>query len=82
MPGGLVRTADGGQRQRIRQAENAVVVAQLLAWWQDMGTDRMPEPPGHEFSCECQHLGCEQVTGLLVTDYQSRSAAGPVLGHS
>ncbi len=81
LPGGLVRAATGSQRQQVRQAENAVVVAQLLAWWQDMGPDRMPEPPGFEFSCECQNLGCDQVVGLLVTDYQSRSASAPVTSH-
>lgn len=78
LPGGLARAATGAERQRIRQAENAVVVRQLLGWWADMGPERMPDPPGFEFSCECETLGCEQVVPLTVTDYQERSGAGPV----
>jgi hypothetical protein len=78
LPGGLVTARDGRHRQLIRQAENAVAAAQLRAWWQDTGPDRMPDPPVFEFSCECQTPGCEQVVGLPVTGYQQRSAAGPV----
>lgn len=78
LPGGLVRAADGGQRQRIRQAENAVVVRQLLGWWADRGPEEMPDPPPFPFSCECESLGCEQTVTMSVTEYQRRSADGPV----
>jgi hypothetical protein len=75
---GLIRAADGAERQQIRRAENAVVVRQLLAWWQDLGQELMPGPPVFPFSCECEFLGCERVVPLPVTEYQRRRAAGPV----
>jgi hypothetical protein len=78
LPGGLVRAADGAQRQRIRQAENAVVVRQLLGWWTDLGPERMPAAPPFPFSCECETKGCEQTVTMPVTEYQRRSAHGPV----
>jgi hypothetical protein len=78
LPGGLVRAADGRQRRRTRQAENAVVVRQLLGWWADLGPEHMPDPPVFPFSCECEDLGCEQTVTLSVTEYQRRSADGPV----
>ncbi len=78
VPGGLVRAANGRERQQIRQAENAVVVRQLLGWWADAGPDRMPDAPPFPFSCECQNLGCEQTVTMTVTEYQRRSAGGPV----
>ncbi len=78
LPGGLIRAADGRELQQMRRAENAVVVRQLLAWWQDMGAARMPDAPVFDFSCECESLGCEQVAAVAVTDYQHRSASGPV----
>jgi len=43
LPGGLIRAADGEQRRRIRQAENAVVVRRLLSWSADPGKEQMPE---------------------------------------
>jgi hypothetical protein len=78
LPGGLIRARDGLQRQRIRQAENAVAVHQLLSWWKDMGPEFMPQAPVFEFSCECETLGCDQVVRLPVTDYQRLASAGPV----
>lgn len=78
LPGGLVQAADGGQRRRIRQAENAVVVRQLVGWRADLGRERMPEDPPFPFSCECDSLGCEQTVTMSVIDYQRRSANGPV----
>jgi hypothetical protein len=78
VPGGLARAAGGEQRRRTRQAENAVVVRQLLGW-------RAERDPGHglgdplfPFSCECDNRGCEQTVTLSVTEYQRRSADGPV----
>jgi len=79
LPGGLVRAADGGQRRRIRQAENAVVVRQLLGWWADLGPERMPDPPPFPFSCECEQTGCEQTITMSAPEYQRRSAIGPVI---
>jgi hypothetical protein len=78
LPGGLVRAAGGRQRQRIRQAENAVVVRQLLGWWADLGPEHMPDAPPFPFSCECEEMGCEQTVTLTVIEYQRRSAGGPV----
>jgi len=78
LPGGLVRAADGDQRRVIRQAENAVVVRQLLGWWADLGPERMPDPPPYPFSCECGTSGCEQTVTMSVIEYQRRSADGPV----
>jgi hypothetical protein len=78
LPGGLVRAADGGQRQRIRQAENAAVVRQRPGWLADLGPDQMPDAPPFPFSCECESLGCEQTVTMSVTEYQRRSADGPV----
>jgi hypothetical protein len=78
LPGGLVRAGGGAQRQRIRQAENAVVVRQLLGWWADLGPAQMPDAPPFPFSCECETLGCEQTVTMSVTEYQRRSADGPV----
>jgi hypothetical protein len=78
LPGGLVRAAGGRQRQRIRQAENAVVVRQLLGWWADLGPQHMPDAPLFPFSCECEDMGCEQTVTLSVVEYQRRSADGPV----
>ncbi len=78
LPGGLVRAADGGQRQRIRQAENAVVVRQLLGWQTDLGPEQMPDAPPFPFSCECGSPGCERTVTMPVTEYQRRSADGPV----
>jgi hypothetical protein len=78
VPGGLITARGGEQRQRIRQAENAVVVRQLLGWWNDLGPEQMPDPPPFPFSCECDTLGCEQTVTMSVVDYKRRSAAGPV----
>lgn len=78
LPGGLVRAADGRQRQRIRQAENAVVVRQLLGWQADLGPERMPDAPPFPFGCECESPGCEQTVTISVIEYQRRSANGPV----
>jgi hypothetical protein len=78
LPGGLVRARDSGQRRRIRQAENAVVVRQLLGWWADLGPEQMRDPPPFPFSCECGKRGCEQTLTMPVTEYQRRSADGPV----
>jgi hypothetical protein len=78
LPGGLVQAADSGQRQRIRQAENAVVVRQLLGWQADLGPDRMPAAPPFPFSCECEQMGCEQTITMSALEYQRRSADGPV----
>jgi hypothetical protein len=78
LPGGLVRAADGRQRQRIRQAENAVVVRQLLGWWADLGPEHMRDAPPFPFSCECESTGCEQTVTVSVVEYQRRSAIGPV----
>lgn len=78
LPGGLVRAADGGQRRRIRQAENAVVVRQLLGWWADLGPEHMPDAPPYPFSCECESMGCEQTVTMSVIEFQRRSADGPV----
>jgi hypothetical protein len=78
LPGGLVRAGDGEQRRRIRQAENAVVVRQLLGWWAELGPEHMPDAPPFPFSCECETMGCEQTVTMSVTEYQHRSADGPV----
>ncbi len=78
LPGGLVRAASGRERQRIRQAENAVAVRQLLGWWTDLGPERMPGAPPFPFSCECETLGCEQTVTMSVTEYQRRREDGPV----
>jgi Phage tail assembly chaperone protein, TAC len=80
LPGGLVRAADGGHRRRIRQAENAVVVRQLLGWQADLGPERMPDAPPFPFSCECERLGCERTITMSALEYQQRSADGPVTG--
>lgn len=78
LPGGLVRAAGGEQRRRTRQAENAIVVGQLLGWQSDMGPERMPDAPLFPFSCECESRGCEQTVTMSVAEYQRRSASGPV----
>lgn len=78
LPGGLVRAASSRERRRIRQAENAVVVRQLLGWRADLGPELMPSAPPFPFSCECGGKGCEQTVTLTVTEYQRRCAAGPV----
>jgi len=78
LPGGLIRAADGRQRQQIRQAENAVVVRQLLGWWADLGPEQMPGPPPFPFSCECESMSCEQTVTMSVVEYRRRSADGPV----
>jgi hypothetical protein len=78
LPGGLVRADSRRQRQLIRQAENAVVVRQLLGWWADLGPEQMPAAPPFPFSCECGSRGCEQTVTMSVTEYQRRSADGPV----
>lgn len=82
LPGGLIRAANGAQRQQIRRAENAAAVRQVLAWWQDMGPARMPGEPVFPFSCECAGMGCEQVVSLPVTEYRRRSSGAPVVAHS
>jgi hypothetical protein len=79
VPGGITQAADDRERQRIRQAENAMHVRQLLGWWADMGPARMPQPPAFPFSCECGQPGCTQLIKLPVTEYERRSAAGPVI---
>jgi hypothetical protein len=78
LPGGLVRAASSRELRRIRQAENAVVVRQLLGWQADLGPEQMPEAPPFPFSCECGSRGCEQTVTLSVTEYERRAAAGPV----
>jgi hypothetical protein len=78
LPCGLVRATDVGQRRQIRQAENAVVVRQLLGWWADLGTEHMREAPPFPFSCECGNTGCEQTVTVTVSEYQRRAADGPV----
>jgi hypothetical protein len=79
---GLRRAASGPERQRIRTAENAALVFQLLAWWEDaIGRDRMPDGPVFPFSCECERLGCEQSAEMPVTEYQRQSVVGPVTAH-
>jgi hypothetical protein len=79
LPGGLIRAASGAELQQIRRAENAVVVRQLHGWWQDLGPERMPDPPVFPFSCECEYRGCERIMRLPVSEYQRRSATGPVV---
>jgi len=79
---GLRRAASGPERHRIRMAENAAAVVQLVAWWQDaIGPERMPDGPVFPFACECETLGCERAAEASVTEYQRRSAAGPVTTH-
>ncbi len=78
LPGGLVRARAGAQLRRIRQAENAVVVRQLLGWWADLGPEQMRDAPPFPFSCECGTAGCEQTVTMSVTEYQRRCADGPV----
>jgi hypothetical protein len=78
LPGGITSAGDGPERQRIRQAENAIHVRQLLGWWADMGLVRMPEPPVFSFSCECELPGCTQLVRMPVTEYQRQAASGPV----
>ena len=79
---GLRRAASGSERQRIRTAENTAVVFQLIAWWEDaIGRDRMPDGPVFPFSCECDRLGCGVTVEVPVTEYQRRSAGGPVTAH-
>jgi hypothetical protein len=78
LPGGLIRARAGAQLRRIRQAENAVVVRQLLGWWADLGPEQMPDAPPFPFSCECGNQGCEQTVTMSVTEYQRCSAEGPV----
>ena len=79
---GLRRAASGPERQRIRMAENAAIVFQLVAWWQDaVGPERMPDGPVFPFACECETLGCERATEVSVTEYQRRSADRPVTAH-
>jgi hypothetical protein len=82
LPGGVARAADGQERQRIRQAENAVHARQLHGWWADLGPERMPDAPVFRFTCECELPGCEQLVPLPVTEYERRAAAGPVLAGS
>ena len=74
LPGGLVRAADGLQRRRIRQAENAVVVGQLLGWWADLGPEQMPDVPRSRSSGECETAGCEQTVTMSVVEYQRGSS--------
>jgi hypothetical protein len=78
LPGGLVRATGSEQRRRIRQAENAVVVRQLHGWRADLAAEHMPDAPPFPFSCECGSPGCEQTVTMPVTEYQLRSAEGPV----
>jgi hypothetical protein len=80
LPGGITQAANDRERQRIRQAENAMHVRQLLGWWADTGPARMPDPPVFPFSCECGLPGCTQLVRLPVTEYERRSAGGPVTG--
>lgn len=78
LPGGITQADTGPERQRIRQAENAVHVRQLLGWWADLGPAKMPAAPVFPFSCECELAGCTQLVRLPVTEYQRLSAAGTV----
>ncbi len=78
VPGGITPAADEWERRRIRQEENAMHVQQLLGWWAYMGRARMPQAPAFSFSCECGQPGCTQLIRLTVTEYERRSAAGPV----
>jgi hypothetical protein len=80
VPGGITPAADDRERQRIRQEENAMHVQQLLGWWAYVGQSRMPQPPAFSFSCECGQPGCMHLIRLPVTEYERRSAAGPVTG--
>jgi len=78
LPCGLVRAADVSQRRQIRQAENAVVVRQLLGWRADLSPELMRDAPPFPFSCECGGAGCEQTVTMPVSEYQRRAATGPV----
>jgi hypothetical protein len=51
---------------------------QLLGWRADLGPEHMPDAPPFPFSCECEHLGCEQTVTMSVVEYQCKSADGPV----
>jgi hypothetical protein len=78
VPGGITQAADDQERQRIRRAENAMHVQQLLGWWADRGPVRMPNPPEFPFSCECGRPGCTRLIRLPVPEYERLAARGPV----
>jgi hypothetical protein len=65
------RARDGAEHRRIRRIENAAVRDNLLAWREDAGVERMPDPPRYGFACECAAVrGCRERVLLAAGEYE------------
>jgi hypothetical protein len=73
-------TARTGERRReLRQRENDATVRNVYAYLTEVGQAAGWRVP---FTCECEHLGCDAVTGLMPDEYeQARAAACPIIAH-
>ncbi|WP_051802167.1 hypothetical protein [Actinocatenispora sera] len=67
---GPVGAADGDTRQRLRQAENAAVLANLTAHRDWIGATK---PLAGPFVCECTRLGCAVEARIDIEDYRARA---------
>ena len=81
LPCGLVRAATGEQRASIRRQENEVTARQLASYWDDVGSEAMPDAPVGPFSCECRTLGCTAEVSLPLDVYLAGRASGPWVTH-
>lgn len=64
------RAADGAEHRHIRRVENAAVRDNLVAWREDVGVARMPEPIQFDFSCECPAVrGCRERVRLTTDEF-------------
>jgi hypothetical protein len=64
------RVRDGAEHRRIRRIENAAVRDNLVAWREDAGVERMPDPPRYGFACECEAVrGCRERVLLSADEY-------------
>jgi hypothetical protein len=65
------RARDGAEHRRIRRVENVAVRDNLVAWREDAGVERMPDPPKYGFACECASVrGCRERVLLAAGEYE------------
>jgi hypothetical protein len=74
------RARDGAEHRRIRRIENMAVRDNLVAWREDAGVERMPDPPRYGFACECAAVrGCRERVLLTADEYDEVVRLGGAL---
>ena len=69
----------GQQRRELRQRENDAAMRNVYAYLVEVGQPARWRVP---LVCECEHLGCDAVTGMGPDEYEhARAAARPIIAH-